>query len=216
MLLGAAGAAWADETVQPPAAKPMSREDLQRGSPTLRRWISDPPDLLNDIENGQAFPTRLGIGLVFTPSRSGEAAYTVSLQDVVLGGTRLSFSGDFTRSGTSNQAWGAEARYYVAPLGSYLNVAPQVGYRNIVIDGTTRNGLEAGAKFLFALAPRAADIAVSQSWVLPDRGGSIGRTVLEVGYTLSPVLRLTAVVQWINSSLRSDTSFGVNFELIGF
>ncbi|WP_164929300.1 hypothetical protein [Gloeobacter violaceus] len=215
LLLTAIGAA-AQTPLAPPGSKPLPNSELERESPVFRRWIANPPDLLYDIENGQAFPTRLGIGIAFTPSRSGEIAYSATLQDIVLGGTRLSLSGDFWRSGTSNQQWGANARYYILPLGSYFNIAPQFGYRNLVIDGITRNGLEAGAKFLFALSPRAADIAFIPSWVTPDEGGAITRLLLEFGYSLNPRLRLTTTVQWVNSSIRTDTSFGVNLELIGF
>ncbi len=214
LSLGLAGPLLA-QPVPVEGSRPITQNDLERASPTLRRWLANPPDLLEDIENGQAFPTRLGIGISLAGGRS-EAEYSLTLQDVVLGGTRASFSADFYRSGVTNQQWGANARYYIAPLGSYFNVAPLVGYRSLVIDGNARNGAELGAKLLFALSPRAADIAVSQSWVLPAQGPEIGRTLLEFGYTLSPIVRLTAVIQLINSNLRQETSFGMNLELIGF
>jgi len=194
----------------PPAA------ELEAGSPVLRRWLSGPPDLLNDIENSQAFPTRLGFGAALLASNGNELQVQVSLQDVVLGGTHLSLSSDYSRSNDSNQQWGASVRYYVAPLGSYFNFAPQVGYRGLLIDGTLRSGTEVGGKLLFALAPRAADISVSQSWVLSEVGDSIGRTVLEFGYSLSPLWRVTAVVELVNSSLRKDTGFGLRIELTSF
>lgn len=199
-----------------PPEKPSARFALESASPVLRRWINQPPDLLEDIENGQAFPTRLGIGIALVSSRGNEAEYQVSLQDVVLANTRVSLSSDFSYRGGANQQWGADARYYLAPLGSYINFAPQVGYRSLLIDGNYRAGTELGGKLLFALAPRAADIAVSQSWILAGMGEELGRTVLEFGYSLSPTLRINAAIELINSSLRKDTSFGLRLELISF
>lgn len=191
-------------------------QDLEQASPVLRRWLERPPDLLSDIENDQAFPTRLGVGIGVATSRRSEVEYLVSLQDVVLARTRLSLSSDFLQGNADNQQWGANARYYLAPLGSYWNLAAQAGYRSLQIEGNSRSGAEVGAKLLFALAPRAADIALSQSWVLSTEGDSVGRTLLEFGYTLSPALRVTAVIHWVNSTIRRDTSFGLNVELISF
>lgn len=190
----------------------------QPDSPVLRRWLQHPPDLLDDIENNQAFPTRLGIGLGLATSRNNDFEYQISLQDVVLAKTRLSFSSDYSvgSSSASNQQWGTAARYYLIPLGAYFNVAPQVGYRSLIIDANARQGIEVGTKVVLALAPRAADIAITQSWVLASEGDSVGRTVLEFGYNLSPALRLTAAVELVNSTLRKDTNFGVKVELTSF
>lgn len=190
----------------------------QPDSPVLRRWLQRPPDLLDDIENNQAFPTRLGIGLGLATSRNNDFEYHISLQDVVLANTRFSFSTDYSvgSSSASNQQWGTAARYYVAPLGAYFNIAPQIGYRSLVIDANARQGLEVGTKVLLALAPRAADISIAQSWILASEGDSIGRTVLEFGYNLSPALRLSAAVELVNSTLRKDTNFGVKVELTSF
>jgi len=190
----------------------------QPDSPVLRRWLQHPPDLLDDIENNQAFPTRLGIGIGLATSRNNDFEYQISLQDVVLASTRFSFSADYSvgSSSVSNKQWGTAARYYIAPLGAYFNVAPQIGYRSLVFDANARQGLEFGGKILLTLAPRAADIAITQSWVFASEGDSIGRTVLEFGYNLSPVLRLTTAIELVNSTLRKDTNFGVKVELTSF
>jgi hypothetical protein len=190
----------------------------QPDSPVLRRWLQNPPDLLDDIENNQAFPTRLGIGIGLATSRNNDFEYQISLQDVVLAKTRFSFSADYSVGSTSasNQQWGTTTRYYLAPLGAYFNFAPQLGYRSLVIDGNAWQGIEAGGRVVLALAPRAADISIGQSWVFASEGDSIGRTLLEFGYSLSPTLRLTAAIELVNSTLRKDTNFGVKVELTSF
>ncbi|WP_287128378.1 hypothetical protein [Candidatus Cyanaurora vandensis] len=189
-------------------------KELVRTSPVLKRWLTSPPDLLNEIDNTPAFPARLQLILATVPSRSGDTEWSASLQDIFIANGPVSLSTEYGQSlYTDNRQWGAHARFYLLPLGSQLNIAPVVGYRSLVVDGLAFRGPELGTRWVLT-APQAADISFSQSLVLSEQGLPVGRIQLSFGYAISPLLRLSAQVQWQNSALRYDTSYGFSLEVI--
>ncbi len=217
-LCGAA-AAWGQEQPNPlpysnRAVDLQLDQSLIRSSPVLRRWLQRPPDLLQEIDNTPAVPTRLQLTVSTVPSRGGDTEWGASLQDLYVAGSRVSLSTEYAQSFVSqNRQWGAHARVYLFPLGSQLNVAPVVGYRHLVIDGLTFQGPEVGTRFVLA-SPQAADISLLQSFVLNYAGPPVGRTVLSLGYALSPLIRISALIQWQNSLVRQDTTYGIGLELV--
>ncbi|NJM00417.1 MAG: hypothetical protein HC924_17265, partial [Synechococcaceae cyanobacterium SM2_3_2] len=90
----------------------LSQEDagLVESSPTLRRWLQQPPNLLEEIRNHPLIPTRLQASI-------GTDNWGVGLEDIRLF-DRLTVSGDFQHR--SDQAGTAEAQTYGSNLRYYL------------------------------------------------------------------------------------------------
>jgi len=189
---------------------------LIRTSPVLKRWLENPPDLLQEIDRTPSFPARLQLAYSTVPSRQGDQEWSATLEDVFIAQSSLSLTTEYSQAFyTENRHWGASARIYLLPLGSELNVAPILGYHQVVVDGLTFQGPELGSRWVLA-APQAADLSFTQSLILSERGLPVGRLQLSVGYAISPLLRLSATIQWQNSSLRYDTSYGFGLELVRY
>ncbi|MGB5973702.1 MAG: hypothetical protein WBG38_10290 [Nodosilinea sp.] len=186
------------------------------GSPTLRRWLEQVPDVADEIRHQPSFRTRLRVGYAQFPSAGG-AGVGAALDDVfVLPGTGLAASADYSRSWNGQrESYGGEARYYLLPLGGYVNVAPTVGYRSLSTPTYQTDGLDVGLRLM--LVPSrggGADLALSQQWVAPGTEGEVGITSLAIGYAVTRQLRLGTDFQLQNSRFGQDSRFGLSLELL--
>ncbi|MGQ9836779.1 MAG: hypothetical protein ACUVRV_02130 [Cyanobacteriota bacterium] len=180
-------------------------------SPVLRRWLENPPNLLDQIRNTPVLPTRLQANF------ESSSHWRIGLQDLRLG-DRLTLSGDYRQSANEpeNRQYGSEIRYFLAPVGSSFNLAPQLGYRVLELEDRSLSGMSYGAFAVLALAPGAADLTGSYSWVLPKEQQEGQATLAEVTatYAISPSLRLAARYSLRNSTLARESSLGFGVEWI--
>ena len=209
------------EPTPPPQATPKpSAQDLElspeiiENSPVLQRWRRQVPDVLDKIRNDPSFRTRLRLGYSQFPSTGQASGFNVGVEDVFLGRTGLTVSGDYQRSfNGKREAYGADLRYYVLPLGSYVNIAPQVGYRNLTTGKFSTDGVNVGARLMLALSRTgAADVSLTQSFVSPGSNEEVGITTLSVGYAVTQNLRLSTDIQKQNSKEDKDSRVGIVLE----
>jgi hypothetical protein len=186
---------------------------LLQNSPTLQKWLKQIPDVLEDIRNNPSFKTRLKLGYSQFPSNNNEGGLNVAIDDIFLGRTGFTLSGTYYTSFRDRQTGGADVQYYLLPLGSYVNVAPLVGYRALVSGEYNTNGVNVGAKILLALSrDGSADISLSQSFVSPGGADEVGISTLSVGYAIAPRLRLAADIQKQNTRTNKDSRVSVGLE----
>jgi hypothetical protein len=206
----------------PAPANPSSAEQLDldpalvQDSPVLRRWLQEVPDVLSDIHNDPSFRTRLRLGYSNFPSQDA-SGINVGVEDVFLGNSGFTASADyqaaFRNHADTHQAYGAELRYYVLPLGDRVNLAPTVGYRNVESDRFSSDGATVGARLMLSLSRTgAADIAVAQSFVSPGSRDEVGITTLSLGYALTPDFRLSTDFQTQNTRKNKDDRVGISLE----
>lgn len=211
--------------ISPPAAqtpthpKPAAPElDLSpqiiERSPVLQRWRNQLPNVLEDIRRDPSFRTRLRLGYSQFPSTDQAGGVNVGVEDVFIGRTGLTMSADYhTAFNGEREAFGADLRYYLRPLGSYFNIAPVVGYRHLDTDRYSTDGLNLGARLLLVLSRGgAADISLTQTWVSPGSDHEVGLTTLSVGYALTHNLRLSTDIQKQNARERKDSRVGIVLE----
>lgn len=187
------------------AAEPVPSIDLDpkliESSPVLQRWLKKIPDVSSDIANDPSFRTRIRAGYL------GSDLY-LGLEDLRIAQTRLTASADYRASN-----WGANLNYYVRPLGSYVNIAPTLGYRQIETPNQTIEGMNLGVRAVFILSRGGgADIALSQTWVSPLSAEETGLTTLSVGYAVTRNLRVATDFQKQNSRDRKEKRFGISLE----
>ncbi|MFQ4135001.1 hypothetical protein PGN35_001655 [Nodosilinea sp. PGN35] len=187
------------------------------GSPTLQRWLEDIPDIADEIRHRPSFRTRLRVGYAQFPSTGQIGGMTASVEDVfLLPGTGLTASADYSRSWNGQrESYGGEARYYLLPLGGYVNLAPTVGYRSLSTPAYQTEGLDVGLRLM--LVPSrggGADLALSQRWVAPGTEGEVGITSLAIGYAVTRQLRLGTDFQRQNSRFGQDSRVGISLELL--
>ncbi|MGF1520492.1 MAG: hypothetical protein ACFCVB_22230 [Nodosilinea sp.] len=187
------------------------------GSPTLQRWLEDIPDVADEIRHRPSFRTRLRAGYAQFPSSGQIGGVGVAIEDAfVLPGTGLTASADYSRSWNGQrESYGGEARYYLLPLGGYVNIAPTVGYRSLSTPAYQTDGLDVGLRLM--LVPSrggGADLALSQRWVAPGSEGEVGITSLAIGYAVTRQLRLGTDFQRQNSRFGQDSRFGLSLELL--
>ena len=180
-------------------------------SPVLQRWIEAVPDLLSDMQHDPSFRTRLRIGYANFPSSNQASGIHVGIEDVFIGQTRLTLSGDYQSDLEGDrQSYGGDLRYYVLPLGEYINVAPIVGYRSLVTNRYEVDGLNLGVRLqVVPSRTGAADVSLTQTWVAPYSEEEVGLTTLSFGYALTPQWRLSTDIQLQNSKQRQDSRVGV-------
>lgn len=209
------------ETTTPSSEDKLISEDkldldpqLLRSSPVLQRWRRQIPNVMRDIQRDPSFRSRLRLGYVNFPSTRHASGWQVGVEDVLIGRSALTVSADYAASfDQRRQSWGADARYYLLPLGSVVNIAPVLGYRSLTTRDTTLEGLNLGVRLLLVPSrPGAADISLTQSWVSPGQSDEFGQTTLSVGYALSHHLRLSTDIQKQNSRLRQDSRVGIALE----
>lgn len=217
LAIAAGPSAIAQET---PTAPPSAAERLEldpkvlEESPVLRRWSQEVPDVLSDIRHDPSFPTRLRLGYSQFPSSNQQGGWNVGVEDIFVGRSGLTVSGDYHGSFEGDrQAAGVDLRYYVRPLGSYVNLAPVVGYRFLQTEDYSTDGLNLGLKLQLALSRTgAADLSLAQTWVNPGGSEEVGLTTLSVGYALTSRLRLATDIQKQNSREAKDSRVGLVLE----
>jgi len=181
-------------------AKDLSIEN----SPVLQRWQRQVPNVLENIKNDPSFRTRWRLG--YSRFSHGNGA-NIGIEDVFIGKTRLTASGDYQWAFNGDyQSYGADLHYYLRPLGSYVNIAPLVGYRHLQNGDYSTDGVNVGAIAKLVLSRGgAADITLSQSWVAPGTAKEVRLTTLSFGYAVTRNLRLPTDIQKQNSRRSKDS-----------
>ena len=210
--------AWSQ--AEPPTTPTPGARDLDlspeiiENSPVLQRWMQNVPNVLEEIKHDPSFRTRLRLGYTRFPSTDDADGVMVGVEDIFIGKTGLTVSGDVqTTFNGDRQTYGSDLRYYVLPLGGYINIAPVIGYRHLETDRYTTDGLNVGAKLLLVLSRGgAADIAFTQSWVSPGTNEEVGLTSISAGYAITRSLRISTDIQKQNSRVDKDTRLGIALE----
>lgn len=216
LLLLASASAWS--APQPQTTRKSEQLDLSpeiiEGSPVLQRWLRQVPNVLEEIVNDPSFRTRLRLGYSQFPSTGQAGGVNVGVEDVFVGRTSLTFSGEYQAAfNGEREAYGGDLRYYLRPLGSYVNVAPVVGYRHLETDEYSTDGVNVGARLLLVLSRGgAADFSLTQSWVSPGTDEEVGLTTLSFGYAFTCNLRLSTDIQKQNSRQSKDSRVGIVLE----
>ncbi len=199
---------------QPSENKEPARTDILDTSPVFQRWNREVPNILDDIRRDPAFRTRARLGLSYFPSTFDSLGWNVGIEDVFIGRTGLTVSGDYQATFTGDRkAGGGEFRYYLLPLGGYFNIAPVLGYRYLETPRYITDGLNVGAKFQLVVSRTGAtDISLTQTWVAPQQSEEVGITKFSFGYALTQNLRLSTEIEKQNSKQKKDTRFAISFE----
>jgi hypothetical protein len=198
-----------------PAVKvSVSAEDLDlspeiiESSPVLQRWLRQVPNVLEDVIND--------------PSNGQSGGVSVGVEDIFIGSSGLTISGDYQVAfNGQREAYGADLRYYLRPLGRYINIAPVLGYRYLKNNGEnssnannySTSGVNIGARLLFVLSRGGgADISLTQSWVAPGTDEEVGLTTLSFAYAVSKKLRFSTDIQKQNARQSKDSRVGLLLE----
>ncbi|MGG6293970.1 hypothetical protein ACQ4M4_06065 [Leptolyngbya sp. AN02str] len=215
LTFGATPTAYSSEPPTPqPTSPPTLEPELLDNSPVLQRWQQEIPNVQESIRNDPSFRTRLRLGYTPFASTDESAAIGIGVEDVFIGRTGFTLSGDLQRTfEDSHTNAGADLRYYLFPLGSYVNVAPVLGYRSLETDTYQTDGLHAGVRVVLALSRTgAADLALSQTWVAPGTSDEVGMTTFSAGYAVTPDLRFSTDLQRQNAPQDKDSRFGIFVE----
>lgn len=208
----AAPSALAQTSEAPPLDLPP---EVIQESPVLQEWLQRTPDIAAEIANDPSFRTRLRLGYSQFPSSGGTSGFNAGVEDVfVWPGTGLTLSGDYARSWDGNREdYGAEARFYVFPLGGIVNFAPVLGYRQLTTSQYSTSGLDVGMRLMIIPSRGGgADVAISQSWVAPGSQDEVGMTAASIGYAVTSHLRLATQLQFQNSRFGQDSHLGLSLE----
>lgn len=183
-------------------------------SPVLERWQRNIPNVLEEIKRDPSFRTRARLGLSYFPSTFDSLGWNAGIEDYFIGRTGLTISGDYQATFTGDRrAGGAELRYYVLPLGGYVNLAPVLGYRYLETPRYVTDGLNVGVRVqIVPSRTGAADLSLTQTWVAPQQSEEVGITKLSFGFALTSKLRLSTDVEKQNSKQKRDTRFGISLE----
>ncbi|NJN88660.1 MAG: hypothetical protein HC881_23245 [Leptolyngbyaceae cyanobacterium SL_7_1] len=183
-------------------------------SPLWQDWVEEVPDVLSEIRTDPSFRTRLRLGYSHFADAEEESGFHVGVEDVVLGRSHFTISGDYQANFEGDrELYGANLRYYIFSLGSYVNLAPVVGYRSVQVDEFHTDGLDLGLRLLLALSRTgAADLALTHTWVSPGEYDEVGVTTLAVGYALTRQLRLSTDLQRQGSPEGEEARLGVGLE----
>lgn len=197
----------------PPEQLDLDPEIIE-DSPVLQRWLEEVPDVQSDIRHDPSFRTRIRLGYSQFPSTDQAAGITIGIEDVFVGQTGLTVSADYQAAfDADREAYGADLRYYILPLGSYVNVAPVVGYRSVEGEDYNTNGMNIGVRLMLALSRTgAADISLTQSWVAPGSNEEVGITTLSMGYAITSHLRVAADLQKQNAPEEKDSRVAIVLE----
>ena len=185
-------------------------------SPTLQRWLKEVPDVLEDIRHDPSFRTRLRFGFITFPSTDDAAGINLGIEDIFINRTGLTISADYQSAFNGDRnAVGADLHYFLLPLGSYINVAPLLGYRYVQSNDFNTDGLHVGLRLMLAFSRTGAgDISLSQSFISPGGNEEVGITSLSFGYGVTSKLRLSTDLEWQNSIEDNDRRAGINLELL--
>lgn len=188
--------------------------EIIENSPVLQRWWRKVPNVLEDIQKDPSFTTRLRLGYSLFPSTDNASGLYLGVEDIFISRSGLTVSGDYQVAfNGKRETVGANVNYYLRPLGSYINIAPLLGYRYFQTGNYSTDGVNVGAKLVLVLSRGgAADISITQSWISPGSKNEVGLTKLSFGYAVSPHLRLSTDIQQQNSPQDKDSSVGVIVE----
>ena len=205
--------AWSQP--QPPKTPSAADLDLKpeiiENSPVLQQWMHQVPNVLEDINREPSFRTRLRLGYSLFPSTDDASGWNFGVEDLFISNSNFTISGDYQATFDRERwAYGVDLRYYVRPLGSYINFAPILGYRQVETGGYTT---DVGAKLLLVLSRGgAADISLTQSWLSPGTDDEVGLTTLSFGYAVTRDLRLSTDLQRQNSRPAKESRLGIVLE----
>ncbi|NEP17344.1 MAG: hypothetical protein F6J97_10625 [Leptolyngbya sp. SIO4C1] len=185
-------------------------ETVER-SPVLQRWVEEVPDVLAEIRHEPSFRSRLQVGYATFPSSDGDSGLSLNLEDWFVSHTPLTLNADYQSNFRDRTAYGATLRYYVLPLGGYVNVAPVLGYRHFETADYDADGVNLGFH-LKAIPSRGggADFGYTQTWTTGHE--PIRTTQLEFGYAVSDRLRVATDVEWQFGPGETDSRLGVGLE----
>ena len=185
----------------------LKPEVIQK-SPVLQRWQRQVPNILDEIKNEPSFRTRLRLGY----SQTG--GMNLGVEDIFIGNSRFTVSGDYYRAFNHNKhSYGVNFNYYLRPLGSYVNIAPVLGYRHLEAEKYSTDGVNLGAKLLFVLSRGGgADMSLTQTWIAPGTAEEVGLTRLSVGYAVTRKLRISTDIEKQNAKKSRDSRLGVVLE----
>ncbi len=187
--------------------------EIINNSPVLQKWMKEVPDVLEDINNDPSFRTRIGIGYAEFPSTQHDGGINLSVNDIFIGRTGLTISGDYETSFGKRDAGGVNLQYYLLPLGYYINVAPVVGYRSISTNNSSEDGVNIGGKVIFPLSRSgAADLSFSQTFISPGDDDEVGVTNVSFGYAITKQIRLATEIEKQNSRVKKDSQFSIILE----
>ncbi len=187
--------------------------EIINNSSVLQRWMKEVPDVLEEINHDPSFRTRIGIGYAEFPSTQHDGGMNISVNDVFIGRTGLTVSGDYETSFGKRDAGGVNLQYYLLPLGYYVNVAPVVGYRSISTNNYSEDGVNIGGKIIFPLSRSgAADLSFSQTFISPGDDDEVGVTNVSFGYAITKQIRLATEIEKQNSRVKKDSQFSIILE----
>lgn len=201
-----------------PLPTPAEALDLDptilEASPLWQHWVEEVPDVLSEIRTDPSFRPRLRLGYAHFPDAEEAAGFYLGVEDILLERSGFTVSGDYQRTFEGDrEIYGADLRYYIFPLGSYVNLAPVVGYRSVEMDDFNGDGLEVGLRVLLALSRTgAADLGLTQTWVSPGEVDEVGITTLSLGYALTRQLRLSTDLQRYGSPAGEEARLGLGLE----
>ncbi|BBA79515.1 hypothetical protein RGRSB_1015 [cyanobacterium endosymbiont of Rhopalodia gibberula] len=189
--------------------------EIIEDSPVLKKWLNDIPNVLYDIYTDPSFRTRVGIGYAEFPSTEHDGGINIGVDDIFIGKTGLTISGDYQTSFGRRDAGGVNLQYYLLPLGNYINVAPMLGYRSISTNNYSKSGVNIGGKLVLPLSRTgASDISLSHSFISPGEDNEIGITTLSFGYAITENIRLATKIEKQNSEIKKDSKIGIIFEFM--
>lgn len=186
-----------------------------KDSPVLQKWSEEIPNVLEEIKYDPAFATRLRLGFTTFPSSDDASGLNLGIADIFIKRTGLTISTDYqTAFNGDRNAVGADLHYFLLPLGSYLNIAPLVGYRYVQSNDFFTDGIHVGLRLMLSLSRTGGgDISISQSFINPgNKQEEVGITSVSVGYALTSYLRLAGDLERQNSLEDHDNRFGLNLE----
>jgi hypothetical protein len=215
LVLGGVSLPAMASSLEAPTAEDLDLDPaLIQDSPLLQRWLEAIPDVQAEIRRDPSFRTRLRLGYSQFPANEQAAGFNVGVEDVFLGRTGLTVSGNYQRSfNGAREAYGADLHYYVLPLGSAINLAPVVGYRHLSTPDDATHGVNVGARLrLVPSRTGAADITLTQSWVAPGTDEETGISTLSLGYAVTDQLRIAADLEKQNAPTRKDSRVAIVLE----
>lgn len=184
--------------------------EIIKNSPVLQRWRQKVPNVLEEIRNDPSFRSRIRFG--YFPTNGG--GIKIGAEDILINKTRFTLSGEYyTTFDGKHTNYGGDINYYLRPLGSYINIAPVLGYRHISTEDHSINGVNVGAKLLLVLSRGGGgDISLTQSWVAPASSEEIGLTKLSFGYAVTRKLRISTDIEQQNGRRNKDSRAGIILE----
>lgn len=205
-VIGGCGSVWAE-----PVRLDIDPQIIQN-SPVLQRWLTNPPDLLRDIYHTPSFGTKLRAGII---SRDNRLGLELGVEDLFVGASPVTVSGSYqTLFPTSESSFDLKVRYYILPLGSYVNIAPQVGYRQFTAVGQPSiSGLEIGVQGILVFSPRSADLRLSHGFTNFATDTELSVTALSASYALGRHVWLGSKIEWRRSPIQSDSRVGITLEI---